>query len=218
MSNSHGTLHKPDAEFLAQANNISEQCRAHAPEWNIFPAQVDEFEMRVHDANIAYENNNKVATKNATTSVQKKAAFGELKHLEGIFINALEGNTRVPDTALELMGLRPRQPHGHHPLPRPTDPLVLSIRKQHDEITVYAARPEHDQPTAGVGPTHYHGFALRIRHDGEDTCQTVISTRLHHTLFFERADEGKRIFLSAAWVNPRLEPGPWCEELPEIIG
>ena len=22
----------------------------------------------------------------------------------------------------------------------------------------------------------------------------------------------------AAWVNPRFEPGPWCEEISEVIG
>jgi hypothetical protein len=96
---------------------------------------------------------------------------------------------------------------------------VLSVKKQHDEITVYAARPEHDHPTAGVGPEHYHGFALRYKVEGEGEVEkTVISTRLHQTLFFERADEGKRITLSAAWVNPRLETGPWSGEITEIIG
>jgi hypothetical protein len=53
---------------------------------------------------------------------------------------------------------------------------------------------------------------------GGDAWQTVVSTRLHHTIFFEHDDEGKRITLSAAWVNPRFEPGPWCEEISEVIG
>jgi hypothetical protein len=41
---------------------------------------------------------------------------------------------------------------------------------------------------------------------------------LYHTLLFEQADEAKRIFLSAAWMNPRLEEGPWSEEFSEIVG
>jgi hypothetical protein len=170
-------------------------------------------------ANTAYAANSDKATKNAVTVANKNAALGELKHTMGTFIDYLELNTQVPDAALDAMGLRPRQRHAHQPLPRPTEQLVLTTKKQHDEITVYAARPEQDHPTAGVGPAHYHGFALRYRVEGEGEVEkTVISTRLHHTLFFERADEGKRVTLSAAWVNPRLETGPWCGEISEIIG
>ena len=210
-------MKRTDADFLAQANNINTQVHLHF-EWNVDPEQQTQLDTLVNNANVAYAANNEVATKNATTSTNKKSSFGDLKHFLGIFINALEGNTRVPDAALELMGLRPRNPAGHHPLPRPTKQLVITVVKLHDELTVYAAQPEHDQPTAGVAPERYHGFIIRTRWEGEDTYQTAISTRLHHTFFFERADEGKRIFLSAAWVNPRLEPGPWCEEISEIIG
>jgi hypothetical protein len=135
-----------------------------------------------------------------------------------MLINTLEGNSRVPDSAIELMGLRPRHPHAHQPLPRPAEQVVISVRRQHDEITVYVSRPEHDQPTSTVGPAHYHGFALRYKIEGDADYRTVISTRLHHTLFFGQEDEGKRVTLSAAWVNPRLEPGPWCEEITEIVG
>jgi hypothetical protein len=41
---------------------------------------------------------------------------------------------------------------------------------------------------------------------------------LHHTLFFEPEEEGKRILLKAAWVNHRMEAGPWSNEISEIIG
>jgi hypothetical protein len=34
----------------------------------------------------------------------------------------------------------------------------------------------------------------------------------------EYEDRGKEVFLSAAWVNPRLEPGPWSDEITEIVG
>jgi hypothetical protein len=211
------TLQKPDAECLAQANTINEQCHAHL-EWNIDPQRQSAFDTLLSNANNSYRLNLDKATKNAITAANKKVDFGELKHFLGPFIDYLEVNTNVPDAALQFMGLRSREHHAHQPLPRPTDPPVISVRKLHDELTVYAAQPEHDQPTAGVAPKHYHGFIIRTRHEGEDTYQTVVSNRLHHTLFFERADEGKRIFISAAWVNPRLEPGPWCEEIGEIIG
>ena len=219
MSKNQGTLNKPDAEVLAHANTINSQCHQHEPDWNIDANRLATFDTVLFNANTAYQANSDKATKNAITVANKNAAFGELKHNMGTFINYLELNTQVPDAALDAMGLRPRQHHAHLPLPRPAEQLVLSVKKQHDEITVYAARPEQDQPTAGVGPTSYHGFALRYRVEGENEVEkTVISTRLHHTLFFERTDEGKRVFLSAAWVNPRLEEGPWSGEISEIIG
>jgi hypothetical protein len=137
---------------------------------------------------------------------------------QGLFFNAMEGNLRIPDEALARMQLRPRHHHAFEPLPRPKELPVFSIRKQHDEITVYVAKPEHDQPAATIAPAHYHGFALRYKKEGDESYQTVVSARLHHTLFFEQEDDGKRLFFSVAWVNPRLETGPWTVEASEIIG
>jgi hypothetical protein len=215
---SQATLQKPDAQLLAQANTIHEQCHRHAPDWQIDPSRLMTYDTVLANANTAYAANNDKATRNAITSATKKAAFGELKHFMGPFIDYLEVNTNVPDTALEFMGLRPRQHHAHQPLPRPAEAPVISVKRQHDEITVYVARPEHDQPTAGVAPHQYHSFMLRYKKEGDADYQTVVSTRLHHTLFFERDDEGKRVTLSAAWTNPRLEAGPWSEDISEIIG
>ena len=211
------TLQKPDAQFLAQANTISEQCHAHL-EWNTDPQRQSTLDALLSNANNSYKLNLDKATKNAITPANKKKDFGELKHFLGTFIDYLEVNTDVPDAALQFMALRSREHHASKPLPRPDKQPGISIVKLHDELTVYVAQPEHDQPTQGVAPERYHGFIIRTRWDGEDAYQTVLSTRLHHTLFFERADEGKRIFISAAWVNPRLEPGTWCEEIAEYIG
>jgi hypothetical protein len=85
-------------------------------------------------------------------------------------------------------------------------------------MTLYASRPEQVHPTATVGPTHYHGFMIRYRIEGSEHWQSEVSTRLHHTLFFDHADRGKGVTFTAAWVNPRLEPGPWSDEITEIIG
>jgi hypothetical protein len=94
----------------------------------------------------------------------------------------------------------------------------MSVRKHHDEMTVYAARPEQGHPDGSVAPVHYHGFTLRYRMEDEKEYRTVVSTRLHHTLFFEREDEGRRVCFTAAWMNPRLEPGPWSGEISEVVG
>jgi hypothetical protein len=218
MTHSQSTLQKPDAQFLAQANSINGQCHLHEPDWALDSPRIMQFDVALSNANSAYAVNLDPATKTAITSANKKVAFGELKHFLGSFIDYLEVNTNVPDAALAAMGLRPRQRHVFQPLPRPTAPPVISVKRLHDEITVYVAQPEHDQPTSGVAPTHYHSFIIRYKLEGDADWHTVVSTRLHHTLHFEQTDETKRVTISAAWVNPRLEPGPWCEEISEVIG
>jgi hypothetical protein len=218
MSNSKSTLQKPDEQFLAQANTISTECHEHEVEWKVDEEQVQTFDVKLNAANAAYAANKDLSKKNATTSEHKKATFAELKNFMGLFINTLEGNTRIPDEALARMQLRPRHHHVFEPLPRPKELPVFSIRKQHDEITVYVAKPEYDQPAATIAPGHYHGFALRYKKEGDADYQTVVSARLHHTLIFEPEDDGKRLFFSVAWVNPRLETGPWTMETSEIIG
>jgi hypothetical protein len=210
-------LGRTDAEVLAAAKTVLDECTAHSVEWNIDADQLDSLKTAVANAVAAYEANSNRATKNAVTVANKNEAMGTLKHVSSPFIDSLEINLHVPDAAIEAMGLRPRHRHAHEPLPRPSEELVLSVRKQHGEITVYAARPEHGHSDSKVTPVHYHGFALRYRIDGETAEKTVMSSRLHHTLFFERTDEGKRVSFSGAWINPRFETGPWSNEILEII-
>ncbi|MDR1180539.1 MAG: hypothetical protein LBL13_00965 [Bacteroidales bacterium] len=217
MTHSHGTIKRTDADFLNQANTIAAECNAHKTDWNIDDDRLNGFIALLTNANNAYTANNNLAIKNAITSANKKAAFGELKHALGPFVNYLEVNSHVPDAALAAMGLRPRHHPSRRPLPRPTEQPVISVRKQHDEMTVYAQRPGHDQPNSTVASAHAHGFMLRHKMEGDAQYQTTVSTRLHHTLFFERTDEGKRLYLAAAWINPRFEEGPWSEEISEII-
>jgi hypothetical protein len=64
----------------------------------------------------------------------------------------------------------------------------------------------------------YGGFTVRWRLEGETQDHTETVERLHLTLHFAREDEGKKVILSAAWVNPRLEPGPFSPDVTEILG
>ncbi|MDR0602723.1 MAG: hypothetical protein LBG80_00290 [Bacteroidales bacterium] len=217
MSYRTSTLRKPDAEFLALAITINTQCHQNEPVWYIEKDRLDKFDELLRIAQDAYTKNIDKATKNAITASNKQMAFTALRQFLSPFIDYLVVNMHVPEEALAFMGLRSRHRHAHQPLPRPKDEIVISVKKQHNEITVYAARPEHDHPTAGTGTTKDHGFMIRYKEENKDY-KFVVSTRLHHTLFFEREDEGKRLWISAAWVNPRLETGPWSDEISEIIG
>jgi hypothetical protein len=217
MSHRKSTLKKPDAEFLAHATTINMQCTENKDTWNIEANRLTSFSNLLTKAHDAYEVNMDKTTKNAITSANKKTAFEELKHFMGPFIDYLVANTYVPDEALEYMGLRSRHRHARQPLPRPKEEILISVKKQHGEMTVYAARPEYDHPVSGISTAKHHGFIVRYREDGKED-KFALSTRLHLTLFFEREDEGKRVWISAAWINPRLETGPWCNEISEIIG
>jgi hypothetical protein len=147
----------------------------------------------------------------------KKAAFAEIKHFLSGFINYLEANLSVPGEALAAMGLRPRRHATRLPLPPPDEAPVISVTRHHNEITVSAKRMGYGHPTNGLQVKHYHGFKLRWRFEDETIWRTEISTRQRCTLHFYRRDDIRRIIIAAAWINPRLQPGPWSDEISEII-
>lgn len=45
----------------------------------------------------------------------------------------------------------------------------------------------------------------------------MAGSRLHYTVYFDHADAGKTIIIEAAWINPRLQAGPWTRDVAEII-
>jgi hypothetical protein len=217
MSRRRSTLQRPDGQFLAIAKNITEQSVMHASDWNLEPEQLAMLQTLTENANVAYVANTNPASKNHITSVDKRYTFDELKRFLGTYINFLEGNMHVSDEALAVMQLRPRSHPARHPISPPTIPPVMSVVRKHGELTVYVAQP-HIHSTSSIAPGNYHAFALQWKFEGETEYRTVISTRLHHTLFFDRKDETRRVILSAAFVNPRLQPGPWSDEITEVIG
>ncbi|MDR2691515.1 MAG: hypothetical protein LBB73_04350 [Dysgonamonadaceae bacterium] len=212
------TFEQPDEQFLAHARTIVTQCDAHRTAWRLDNDRLDEIDSLTDKAQAAYAANSDKATRNLTTSTNKKIAFGELKHALGPFVDYLEANLSVPDEALAVMGLRSRIHHAHEPLPRPGEAPLVKVAKQHDEMTVYVMRAEHGHPAQSTTRKQYHGFKLRWRFEDETHYRTEVSTRLHHTLYFEREDETKRVVMAAAWINPRLEEGPWSEDVMEVVG
>jgi hypothetical protein len=212
------TFEETDANFVAHAESIVKECTEHSVEWSIDAARLSEITNLTAEAKSAYDANKDIATRNLISSTHKKTAFDNLKHALSMFVNYIEGTPSVPDEALVIMGLRPRSHHAYEPVKRPDEAPVMKVVKQRFEMTVYVARAELGHPTESATGKHYHGFKLRWRFENETTYHNEVSTSLHFTLRFDEADETKRIILSAAWVNPRLEEGPWCEHLTEVIG
>jgi hypothetical protein len=208
----------PDSAFIAYANTINDQCTENSTKWDLDPLRLSTLNTLTVNANTTYGANSDKSKSNLITSTNKKHAFGELKNFLFLFVDYLEGNLSVPDEALAIMGLRPRVHHAHEPKPRPGEAPVLKVIKQHDEMTVYVSRAEFGHPTQSATKTEYAGFKLRWRFEGETVYRIEVSTRLHSTIHFDRADETKRVEMSAAWMNSRLEEGPWSEDIVEIVG
>jgi hypothetical protein len=210
-------LKQADGKVLAYADDISKQCTKHATEWKIDPDRLAALTALVDGTEKAYLANKDLSTRNHLTTVEKDKRFAELKRFTSLFIDYLIGNVAVSDEALALMHLRSRIHPARYPLPVPVEAPLLSIKIQHGEITIYATRSEHGQPTQGVQHRPYHGFKLRWRFADEEAWRIELSTRLRHILYFDTKDEGRRIIIAIAWVNPRLQEGPWSNAISQVI-
>ncbi|MDR1957720.1 MAG: hypothetical protein LBQ54_01510 [Planctomycetaceae bacterium] len=93
----------------------------------------------------------------------------------------------------------------------------VAARDQHHEVTVYVSTRLHGHPTEYLKDGKFYGFLLKYKIEGEPEWQQAVSTRLHHTLIFGEEEEGKDVLLQAAWVNPRIQNGPWSEEVRELV-
>jgi hypothetical protein len=218
MANSTGYMPRKDGEFVAWAKTIFYDCHENAEEWEIAPEVIAQFSDLVDLADEAFQVNSDKERRNKASVSAKDAAFLNLKQFLHAFVNTLEGNLAVPDEAITAMGLRPRHPHAHQPIPVPDEaPVLTAIVGQHHDVTTYVSTLQHGHPTEFLTNGKYAGFILKYLVDGETQWQTVVSTRLHYTLIFTDAEEGKHIRLQAAWVNPRIQNGPWSEEVRELI-
>ena len=218
MSHKDGYMPIKDGEFIAWARTIYNDCEKNVETWKIDMDQLTQFSNLVAIAEDAYRQNvNKEFRNKASVSI-KDAEFLRLKQFLQTFINTLEGNLNIPDEAITSMGLRPRHPHAHQPIPVPTEaPVLTAVVGQHHDVTVYVSTLQHGHPTEFLKDGKYAGFMLKYLVDGETQWQSVVSTQLHYNLIFTDADEGKYIRLQAAWINPRIQNGPWSEEVKELI-
>jgi hypothetical protein len=218
MSRNNRYMPAKDGEFISWASTIFNDCSQHSSEWQLDMTLIHQFDSLLSEAKTAFDVNSNKELKNKSTVSLKNASFLALKQFLSAYTNTLEGNLSVPDEALTAMGLRPRHPHSHQPLPVPTDvPVLTAVVGQHHDVIVYASTLQHGHPTAHLKDGKYAGFLLRYKLEGSEQWQSLISTKLHHTLIFNDGDEGKHLFMQAAWVNPRMQNGPWSEEVKELV-
>jgi hypothetical protein len=202
-----------DAEFISWAKNINAKSTANQALWNLNDMQVSKLNGLTENAESTWKTNGNPETANRRTSAEKKQAFSELKHFLSRFTDSFYGNDAITDADMEAMGLRPRKMHSTRPKPEPDEaPEVRAMIGQHHEVTVYVSKTQHGEPVRSLN-TKYYGFIVRYRKDGEEGWQQQMSTRLHTTLHFDPEDRGKQLRFAVAWLNGRLQHGPWSNEI-----
>ncbi|MDR1483579.1 MAG: hypothetical protein LBT09_02020 [Planctomycetaceae bacterium] len=146
MSKSNGYMPRKDAEFIAWAKTIYHDCHENAEEWEIPSEVIAQFSDLVDIAEEAFQSNADKERRNKASVSVKNAAFLSLKQFLQAFVNTLEGNLLVPDAAITAMGLRPRHPHAHQPIPVPTDaPVLTAIVGQHHQASHSSSEQVHNR-------------------------------------------------------------------------
>ncbi|MDR2119284.1 MAG: hypothetical protein LBP64_00210 [Tannerella sp.] len=208
-----------DSEFIAWASNINLQCTEHQYEWQLSAVTVQKLNTLTENARVAYQANINPELSNRRTTANKKTAFLELRRFLSLFVKVLLANEAVDESNLAAMVLPSRIHHFHDRLPAPTDaPKMTIVAGRHRDVTVYVSVPRFGHPTEHLSRKGYYGFVLRYRKEGETEWHEKHSTRLHTTLMFDSEDAGKRLTLSVAWINPRIQHGPWSHEETVLIG
>jgi hypothetical protein len=200
------------------AENIDDTCTAHETDWGLNTDMVTKLHTLTLAAKDAYALNANPETSNRRTAASKQVRFGELKPFLSIVVKTLEVNDAVTEEDLRAMGLPSREHHFHEPLPAPGEaPETSVISGQHHDVSVYVSIPQHGHPTEFLTKKGYHGIVVRYRKEGETEWHEEQSTRLHVLLYFGDGDVGKRLTVVVAWINPRLQRGPWSDEIEVLI-
>ena len=166
----------------------------------------------------AYQANVNRSLANRQTAAEKQFAFAALRSFLSLFVGSLRANLAVSDDDIEAMGLPSRQHHRRQPLPPPPESLTLQVASLHPlELQASVHLPTYGHPAHSQTRKAYHGFTLRYRKAGDAEWQQVYTTRLRLLLRLDASYGGQMVTLSAAWINPRLQHGPWSNEVEALV-
>ncbi|MDR0766033.1 MAG: hypothetical protein LBF09_03730 [Odoribacteraceae bacterium] len=207
-----------DAEFIAWALNIYEKCVTNATEWKLSTATLQELSKYATDARTAYTTNSNKEDRSRKTAKLKKDSFVALREYLSVFIPTLTSNMNISNGELEAMSIRTRKHHAHHPLPVPPRAPAINVDSgKHHIVSIFASIPQLDGATTYLKSEKYYGICLRTRLEGQEEWHEKNYTRLHVDLLFNDADVKKELSVAIAWINPRLEHGPWSDTVTVII-
>jgi hypothetical protein len=212
------TLPVRDGELIAWAQSLYTLCAEHKEEWGLNPVSLQKLDVLVREAAVAYENNLLPDTRNRISRVNKTTAVAALRSFLRLFVPVFRANEAVDERYLGVLGMPPRKRHARMPLPAPKEePEINVLTKQDHEIRVHVSVPSYGHPVESATRKAYHGFVARYLKEGNTEWQDVYSTRLHTDIMFKDEDQGKRVTIKAAWINPRLQHGPWSKDMNVLI-
>ena len=214
MSHAKGRVPVRNLEFLEFAQNIINNVTSH-PEWNIDEDILNAISALSETAHRDYEANANPEMKNKHTSKHQKHSIQELRTQLSAFINLLLGTPEVPDENIAAMGLRRRRRTRHEPLPPPGEmPELKLLSDQGQTVKIFLSSLRHGHPAGHLTDNRRHyGFILRYRMEDDIDWTYITTTRKTRILTFPDTAEGKRLYAQAAWLSPRLEQGPWSNEV-----
>ena len=105
--------------------------------------------------------------------------------------------------------------------PPTTEPVGRVDASKRFKHTVHFA--DSATPTSRAKPKGVQGCEIRMKIGdpapaGPDDLEFVtIDSKTPHTIEFEAADAGKRVYYMMRWISTRGEPGPWSATVSAMI-
>jgi hypothetical protein len=212
------TQPRTDAEFVDWAKMVTSHCTTNLSAWGISQAFITDLGGKVGSAIDAYTKNSDPSTKNRTTVATKNETFRILRETMSVVVPALVSNTKISNDELAQMGLPTRIHHYHGPLPVPANAPNVEVHSgEHHVVDVYVSNPQLGQVTSYLKDPEDYGFVMRYKLEDEETWHEKNYTKLHTRLIFEDKDVKKNLSIMVAWINPRLEHGPWSDTITVIV-
>jgi hypothetical protein len=207
------TIPTQDESFIYWAFCICTNCTTNQSAWKLSKDFIDTFTALVSRARATRAADADPLKSNHATKVARIQATLDLREYMSLVVHILVANDLVTDTDLGSMNIPPRTHHAYDPLPVPAGaPDLHVIAGLHLSVDLYASLPRLGQSTRYLKKHGTAGVLIRYRLDDSPDWTDCYTTRLRHTLRFDPSHVGRLLTITAAWINPRLQPGPGSPE------
>ena len=209
--------------YLEYVDNILETVRANMTAWGISTTEFKRVENPYLNTRKAYDRNAAKATRGDKSAADLHVDMQRLKPIISDFVISLRGNLTISDDMLIIMNIPLRRRTYHQAHPAPEDDAVFEFRRIAHllyQIVMQSLAAGHPRQTMTDRRRH-HGYwfdYIIIDHDAPIPDPETITnwehrefTKLRETITFPASAEGKRLIGRAAWINRRLQNGPWSE-------
>ena len=209
--------------YLEYVGNILETVRPNMTAWEISTTRFKRVENPYLNTVKSYDKNAAKATRGDKSAIDLHDDMKKLRPIVAVFVIFLRGNTNIPDDMLAVMNIPPRLRTYHQAQPAPDDDAVFEVRRVAHllyQILMQSLAAGHPRQTMTDRRRHY-GYRFEyiiIDHAAPiPDIETITNweflefTKLRNNITFPQAAEGKRLIGRAAWINNRLQPGPWSE-------